>query len=225
MRLDLHVHTRFSADCLSSPEALLEMARRKGLNGVAVTDHDTIRGGLAARDRNRDPDFHVIVGSEVKTDAGDVIGLFLEKEVLSKNALEVIAEIHSQGGLALLPHPFRGRPPREDVGAAVDLIEVFNARTKPERNQQAQELANQLRKPSVSCSDAHFLSDLGTCAVIVEGPDIRSTLLRGPRTLDTGYTPAYKMSASQVVKAFRSGNYAGIPYHGAKLMKRLIWRS
>lgn len=223
MLLDLHVHTRFSPDCLSSPDALLEAAKRKGLNGLAVTDHETIRGALKMRDRNRDPDFHVIVGSEIKTDAGDVIGIFLEKEISSRNVFDVISEIHAQGGLVLLPHPFRGRVPREDVAVAVDLIEVFNARTKPDGNRQAHELAERLRKPAVSVSDAHFVSDLGTCSVQLEDLDIRSALSRSARALHVGYTPPYKISASQVVKAFRSRNLAGIPYHGARMLKRMIW--
>lgn len=223
MLLDLHVHSRFSPDCLSSPDALLEAARRHGLNGIAVTDHNTVRGGLETRDRNRDPDFHVIVGSEVKTDAGDVIGLFLEKEVASQGVLEVIDEIHAQGGLALLPHPFRGRIPRDAVATAVDLIEVFNSRTEPDGNRKAQELAARLGKPQVSCSDAHFVSDLGGCSVAVEGAVVRTALLQGRGTLRIGYTQAYKMSASQIVKSFRSGHYSGIPYHGARMVKRIIW--
>lgn len=224
MLFDLHIHTRFSPDCLSAPEDVLEKAKRRGLNGIAITDHDTIRGGLETRDRNRDPDFHVIVGSEIKTEAGDVIGLFLKKEISSRIALDVVREIHEQEGLALLPHPFRGgRSPREDVAEAVDLFEVFNARTRPESNRRAGELAGRLGKLTVCASDAHFASDVGTCSVLLEGADIRSALLRGPRVLNTGYTPPYKMSASQVVKAFRSGNYAGMPSHAARMVKRLIW--
>lgn len=221
MFLDLHVHTRYSPDSLSSPEALLQEAKRKGLNGIAVTDHETIRGGLEVRDRNRDADFHVIVGSEIKTEAGDVIGLFLEREIRTRRALDVIQEIHEQGGLALLPHPFRGRPPREDVVEAVDFLEVFNARLQPERNLQAQELAVRLGKPSVCGSDAHFSSDVGTCRLGLYGSDIRSALPGA--VLHTGYSPPFKTSASQVIKAWRSGDYSGIPYHAARLMKRIFW--
>jgi predicted metal-dependent phosphoesterase TrpH len=222
MLLDLHVHTSFSPDCLSSPKDLVDTAKRRGLHGVAVTDHDTVRGGLEARRHNRDRDFHVIVGSEITTDAGDIIGLFLEAEIHNCDALEVIREIHEQGGLALLPHPFRGRPPREEVVRAVDLVEVFNARMDPASNGKAQELARRLGKRSVCASDAHFLSDLGTCSVLLEDTDIRTGLLRGAIALHTGYSPRYRTSASQIIKAWRSGNYSRVPYHAARMLKRML---
>lgn len=222
MFLDLHIHTHFSHDCLSSPAALLRTAKRKGLDGIAVTDHDTVRGALETRDRNRDPDFHVIVGCEIATDAGDIIGLFLKEEIVSRKALEVIQEIHRQGGLALLPHPFQGRSPREDLVQAVDLLEVFNARLRPEGNQKALELATRLGKPGVCGSDAHFLSDVGTCRIQLEDTDARSALLRGAGALHTGYSPRYKTSVSQIIKAWRHRNYKDLPYHLARMMKRLM---
>jgi len=220
MQFDLHTHSRHSPDSLASPAALVLEGRKKGLTGIAVTDHDTIRGGLEARDANRDPDFWVIVGAEIKTDAGDVIGLFLEREIRSRRALEVIQEIHEQGGVAVLPHPFRSRPPREDVVGAVDLLEVFNARLRPEQNRQARDLAERLERPTVCGSDAHFASDVGACRVVLPGSDVRAALARA--VLNTAYTPPFKTSASQIIKAWRSGRYGRIPYHSARLLKRIL---
>src|SRR5262249_26452996 len=96
MFVDLHVHTCFSFDSLSSPDEVLRSAKRAGLQGVAVTDHDTIKGALETRARNHDSDFVVIVGCEKATDAGDMIGLFLREEIRSYRALDVIDEIHEQ---------------------------------------------------------------------------------------------------------------------------------
>ena len=78
---DFHIHSCFSFDCLSTPELILREARRKGLDGVAVTDHDTIQGGLATARLNQYRDFSVIVGAEYYTKAGDIIGLFLHREI------------------------------------------------------------------------------------------------------------------------------------------------
>jgi predicted metal-dependent phosphoesterase TrpH len=222
MFLDLHVHTSFSFDCLSPPEKVLLAAKRKGLDGLAVTDHDTIEGALEVRDRNRDRDFVVIVGCERLTDGGDIIGLFLEEEISSRNALDVIREIHEQGGLALLPHPFHGRSPRDEIANAVDLLEVFNARTTAECNRQARALADRLGKVSVCSSDAHFVSDVGTCRVLLEGTEPRAALLRGVRRLDTRYTPRYKTTASQIIKAWKRGNYRAMPVQLARMMKHLV---
>jgi predicted metal-dependent phosphoesterase TrpH len=222
MRLDLHLHTCYSPDSASSPEAVLATAKRKGLNGVAITDHDTLRGALETRDRNRDPAFQVIVGCEFTTDSGDIIGLFVKEAISSRRALDVIAQIHAQGGLALLPHPFHARPPREEVVQAVDLLEVFNARSSPDGNRRARELADRLQKPAVCGSDAHFVSDVGTCSVSLEDGDIRKALLGGPRTLETRYSPRYKAPASQVIKAWKQGNYRRIPFDTARMLKRLV---
>jgi hypothetical protein len=221
MFLDLHVHTRFSPDSVSSPDRLLDVAKRRGLHGLAITDHESIRGALVTRDRNRDPDFHVIVGCEVATEAGDIIGLFLTDEIRSRVALEVISEIHEQGGLALLPHPFQRRPPPESVAAAVDLVEVFNARSSPESNRRAQELAGRLGKPAICASDAHFVSDVGTCRVFVDGAG-RTALLGGARALHTGYTRRYKTAASQMIKAWATGNYRAVALHAASTLKRAL---
>jgi predicted metal-dependent phosphoesterase TrpH len=222
MLLDLHIHTWFSHDCLSSPDALLKAAKKKGLDGVAVTDHDTIRGALETRARNRDAAFQVIVGAEMTTDAGDLIGLFLKQEIHARRVQDVITEIHAQQGLALLPHPFHGRPPREDVVRAVDLLEVFNSRSTPEGNQKAEELAKRHRKLAVCASDAHFLADVGTCRILLEDTDPRTALLRGAKSLQTGYTPRYRMPASQIIKAWKTRKYKRIPINAASMIKRMI---
>ena len=79
------------------PTTVLKMAKKKGLDGVAVTDHDTIRGGLEALKVNSDPNFAVIVGSEVETtDKVDIIGLFLTREIQSRETNEVIEEIKAK---------------------------------------------------------------------------------------------------------------------------------
>jgi predicted metal-dependent phosphoesterase TrpH len=221
MFLDLHIHTCFSYDCLSSPDDVLIAAKLKGLDGIAVTDHDTIRGALETRKRNSDPGFLVIIGAEIATDAGDIIGLFLKEEIYSRSAADVVREIHEQEGLALLPHPFYGGTPRADIVRTVDLIEVFNARTSPGNNEQAAELARRERKVGVCASDSHFKSDVGTCGNLLDDIDTRAALLRGPRSLRTRYTRRYKLPASQIIKAWKTGHYSHIPFNALRIMKRI----
>ena len=223
MLFDIHIHTCFSPDCVSSPDRLLRAAKAKGLNAVAITDHNTIRGALETRERNSDPEFQVIVGSEIATDAGDIIGLFLTEEITSRVALDVIREIHDQQGLALLPHPFQGQFPRDDIAVRVDLIETFNARSSPESNRKAAELAQRLGKPAVCASDAHFVSDVGTCTMMLLGDrDLRTALLRGANMLHKNYTPRYRMPASQIIKAWKTRTYRRIPLNAASMVKRLV---
>ena len=152
--LDLHLHSCFSFDCLTTPEQILREARYKGLSGVAVTDHETIQGGLATAQLNRDPDFLVIVGAEYYTDAGDIIGLFLHEEIQTRDSSQLIDEIHRQGGIALLPHPYHGHDLTSTLAEKVDIIEAFNARESPGNNQKALEFAKKWNKPALCASDA-----------------------------------------------------------------------
>ncbi|MGH7723837.1 MAG: PHP domain-containing protein, partial [Candidatus Eiseniibacteriota bacterium] len=121
-----HAHTRHSYDCLSDPFALVAEAVRLGIDVLAITDHDTWEGSVEAERRARAAALpvRIVRGNERATDQGDVIGLFLEEDVREKNALAFCDAVHAQGGLVLLPHPFKWRAPSEELLARVDLIEA-----------------------------------------------------------------------------------------------------
>src|SRR3990172_6711596 len=108
-RIDLHTHTHYSPDGIPSPKRFVEACHRKGLTCVAVTDHNTIRGALAVKEI---APFTVIVGEEIRSSEGEIIGLFLGEEVhAGLPAEETIERIRAQAGLVSLPHPldrFRG---------------------------------------------------------------------------------------------------------------------
>ena len=182
--IDLHIHSQYSLDSAVEPGNIIKLARKKGLNGVAVTDHGTIRGGLEALKVNSDPNFAVIVGSEVEADKVDIIGLFLTQEIQSRKAAEVIDEIQKQGGLAMWAHPYRvGKNllPSELI-KRIDLIEGFNAKTLESHNMLAQALARQYHKPVIGTSDAHAAEDIGNGATVVSCSridDINDALIRG----------------------------------------------
>lgn len=184
--LDLHNHTRFSRDSRLDPLSVIRLARKRGLQGIAVTDHGTIRGGVEMRDENPFKDFLVIVGTEIHTEIGDVIGLFLEQEIQSTSFDGIAREIHGQGGLVLLPHP--GKMSIELVKPwlrHIDLVEVWNARSKITWNTAAAALAEQARKPTVACSDAHCGFEIARAYTILstEGMhSVRNDLLTAPRS-------------------------------------------
>lgn len=106
---DLHIHTSYSADGHVSPEERVDFAVQAGfLNAMAITDHNTIRGGMTAQEyaSKIGAKIEVIVGSEVSTANGHLIGLFLEKDVPEGEfLLKTLERIHDQGGVAILPHP------------------------------------------------------------------------------------------------------------------------
>ena len=166
IRIDLHNHTHFSPDNILSPKQFVQECRRRGLDRVAVTDHNTIRGALATREL---ADFPIIIGEEILTADGEIIGLFLEEEVpRGLPAEETVERIKAQGGVAGVPHPFDHlrRALREDelrrVIDKVDYIEALNARIVfPANNRQARAFAKEHGLPVSPGSDAHSAGEVG----------------------------------------------------------------
>ena len=174
IRVDCHNHTYYSPDSILSPVKMLQRAREQRLDVIAVTDHNTTRGGIAVRDlaAKRDPDIRVIVGEEVRTNNGEVLGLFLTEDVpRDLSASETIDRIHAQGGLAGAPHPYD--PFRTSLGDhlfavkdKIDFIECLNARMiRSGHNDNARRFATQHNIPMSAASDAHSPREVGRCFV------------------------------------------------------------
>ena len=177
---DLHVHSRASFDSLASPAALVRTAARRGLTHLAITDHDRIDGAVEARAMVGEvaPGLTVIVGEEIRTIDGDLIGLFLERAVPPGLTVdEAIAEVRAQGGLVGIPHPFdrfRGsllrNARREALVASVDWIEAHNARVAVGNgNVRAAELAHRADRPGIAVSDAHSAFEVGVAYTAFDG--------------------------------------------------------
>jgi predicted metal-dependent phosphoesterase TrpH len=167
---DFHIHTRFSRDSILAEEKFIRIALERGLTHVAVTNHNNVEGAVSVRDKVAElglaDRLTVILGEEVSTADGEVVGLFLERTIprgLSAN--ETADAIHQQGGLVSIPHPydpFRQSHIREapliallDAGK-VDMIEIFNSRVTLHRhNLRAAELAARYQVPGIACSDSH----------------------------------------------------------------------
>jgi predicted metal-dependent phosphoesterase TrpH len=184
MKYDLHVHTAYSPDGSLSPENVVRIAKSRGLQGVAITDHSTIKGAIEAQ-KYVAGGFEVIVGSEIKTNRGDLIGLFLTEDVQSRDLQETSSEIRAQGGLVVIPHPFdRFRssainPTEEDVRMA-DALEVFNSRCLLQKcNKMALELARKIGTGITAGSDAHFAREIGRAGIITDSDDLRSAIIQG----------------------------------------------
>jgi len=182
--IDLHCHSFFSGDGVSSPEKLIASARKKGLHGFAITDHNTcdavnymLDKGLMREDGKPVDGFLVIPGVEVTTDDGHLlcIGATLPN-LKGTPAIEVCKIIHKQGGLAIPPHPydlFRAGI-RQSVleQLEIDGLEVFNAATTLKRyNRQAFEYAEMRGLPMTAGSDAHHEAAIGTAYTIVKTDD------------------------------------------------------
>jgi predicted metal-dependent phosphoesterase TrpH len=177
---DFHTHSRASFDSLASPAALIRTAARRGLTHLAITDHDRIDGAIEGKSLAAQlaPGLTVIVGEEIRTADGDLIGLFLRRAVPpGLSADEAIAEVRAQGGVVGIPHPFdrfRGSLLRdarlERLVGQVDWIEVHNARVAVGNgNTRAAELAREGGVPGLAVSDAHSAFEVGVAYTALDG--------------------------------------------------------
>jgi predicted metal-dependent phosphoesterase TrpH len=185
LRIDLHVHSFFSADGVSSPEDLIGAARAAGLNGFAITDHNTcdavdymVSHGLMRADGQPVDGMLVIPGIEVTTADGHLLclGCVLPSSLKGMPSAEVCRLAQEAGGLAVAPHPydlFRAGI-RESVldTLPLDGLEVFNAATTLKRhNRKAYDYAQKRGLPMTAGSDAHHAGAVGVACTIVETDD------------------------------------------------------
>ena len=172
---DLHIHTAYSVDSVSGLEQIIEHCCQIGINCLAVADHNTIAGAIKMQEL---APFRIIVAEEILTSDGEVIGLFLKKEIPAKLTMEkTIARIKEQNGLVCIPHPydtlrfsaFRNQA-LESIMPQIDIVEVFNARSLfPGGSDKARLLAQKHNKLASAGSDAHIASEVGRA--YVEMPD------------------------------------------------------
>ncbi|UCD95326.1 MAG: PHP domain-containing protein [Candidatus Zixiibacteriota bacterium] len=222
MKIDLHTHTSDSFDCELSVESVLARARKIGLNAIAITDHDTMSAcGIA---RKAAGNLIIIPGMEITSTGGThMIGLFLQEEVVSKDIIDIIDEIHEQRGLVLLPHPFRPKTGlvsnKEQrnlldgeqlarILSRVDLIEAVNYRCDLEATINTDRFFSFYPDvPRVAGSDAHIDYEIGKAYVELEDvksyspDDIKDSLLFSPRTIRF---EVYSDEAVREVKEARS---------------------
>jgi len=172
----MHTHSEYSPDSRTPLAAQAAALVAAGIDVVCATDHNTIEGALRLRELATDR-LRVIVGEEISSRDGEIIGLFLEKPVpRDLSAEETIERIHEQGGIVSVPHPFSRnrlyhlrRDALERVWSQVDCIEIFNAREAfAADNRRAAAFAAQHRIPGAAGSDAHRASEIGNAWIEVE---------------------------------------------------------
>ncbi|CAN5640769.1 PHP domain-containing protein [soil metagenome] len=218
LRMDMHLHTRHSFDCLSEPLRVLEAADRRGIDRLIVTDHNEIAGALELQAL---APTRVLVGEEVKTREGfDVIGILLEDRIPGGTpARETCERIRAQGGIVYIPHPFDGARAGgasflESLSDLIDVVEVHNARClRASYNRRAWGWARENQKLVGAGSDAHTLAEIGAGFIVL---------------------PPFEMNRASLLKALSSAVIAGrkrssplyrISSTYAKLHKRLPFTS
>ncbi len=194
VRVDMHTHSEYSPDSRTPLRVQAEAIRAAKLDIVCATDHNTIEGALHLREMA--DAFRVIVGEEVSTRDGEIIGLFLDRPIpRDLPAEETIARIKDQGGIVCVPHPFSRnrrfhlrREALDRLWPQIDCLEVFNARESfSADNRRAAAYAKDHGIPGAVGSDAHRASEIGRAWVEV-------TDFTGPQ---------------EMVEALRTGSVSG----------------
>ncbi len=231
--IDLHSHSRFSADGVAEPEAMIEEARARGLHGFAITDHNTSAcveyfRKIGALNQEGTPvnGLLIIPGQEITTAEGHLLalGVSMPDNLKGIGAHEAVTLIHAAGGLAIPPHPydFFRAGIREPVLATleIDAIEVFNAATTLRRyNKHAFEYAQERGLPMTAASDAHDSAALGTAYSILEadefsvrgvleairkGPALRQRYLTPKNALKKTWNNVFRLRRKRKVKTIQT---------------------
>jgi len=183
MIIDLHVHSKYSSDGILDPKTIAKIATKKRLDRIAITDHNTIKGAMKAKEYDT-KNFKVVIGSEIMTNMGEVIGLFLTEEVCPGNLTEVIYEIKAQNGIVIVPHPFdkmrhSALHPKDKCSRLIDGIEGFNSRCIFQKyNDKAVEYANRHNLPVVAGSDAHFANEIGNAGIVTQSENLQDAIIK-----------------------------------------------
>lgn len=199
LRVEFHCHTIASKDSLTRPRDLVEACRRKGIDRVVVTDHNTIAGAHAAQ--KLDPE-RVIVGEEILTTRGEILAAFVTEEIpAGLSPQETIRRLKDQGAFISVSHPFdrfrEGGWREEDlleILPLVDAIEVYNSRCMlPSFNREAKRFAEKHNLPGTVGSDAHAAFELGRSTLWLEqfeGPEGMRAVIRKAR-FETRWSPPW----------------------------------
>jgi len=173
IKADLHVHTTYSSDSLITPKDLVYFAKKRGLNAVAVTDHNQLEGAYKIA---KETDFLIIPGMEVSSGDGHIVALNVQELIpRGLSAPETVERIHEAGGVAIACHPFvffKGCL-KENVNSMFDAIEIINARAFPFKRsvKKAEETAKKFGLSRVAGTDAHYGPQIGCAFTVIEATE------------------------------------------------------
>jgi predicted metal-dependent phosphoesterase TrpH len=205
-----HLHTSCSFDSILSPGKIIAKSRQLQIDVLIVTDHNTIQGSRNVQKlAGRNPSL-VVTAAEYQSEKGDIIGLFLKEEIRTRCSREIVQQIHGQGGLVVLPHPYKAHQLDDELLANVDLIETFNGRCSDSENARAQQLARKWNRPFLAGADAHCFFELGAALNEFSGSpptnesELRERLLHTPPAISTKCVSPLCRPYSQLIKSVKT---------------------
>lgn len=185
MRLDLHSHSRYSPDSKLDPVEIVKLARQRGLDGIAISDHNAVEGSRQAREYARSVGFFVLRATEVSTGDGHVLAYGVAEQLRrDRTAAETVEDVLALGGVPVAAHPYRfwsGLGQDKTLSAPFAAYEVQNSRTLGRGNARAKALADRQRVGRTGGSDAHFYDEVGRAATVVEEASTEEEVLEAIR--------------------------------------------
>lgn len=168
LKIDFHVHTRYSGDSFITLKQVISYSKKRGLDGIAITDHNTVHSALKLKTK----EILIIPGIEVSTLEGHVLGINVTTAVPRNLSMEeTIDRIHEVGGIAIAPHPtsFYKSPPSRKI-KTYDAIEVINASSVPFSilTHFNKKFADRLGLPQIGGSDSHYAPEIGLAYTVVD---------------------------------------------------------
>ncbi|MGC9517272.1 MAG: PHP domain-containing protein [Methanomicrobiales archaeon] len=187
MIIDPHIHSVYSGDASGTPREIVKKSIEIGLDGIAIADHNTLKGSMVAlKEFNDIEDFVIIPAMEITSSKGHIVALGIRDEIRKGlSPEETIELIRDYGGIAIIPHPFvkyRDGLCEYVYNLDIDAIETLNSRyIFGYSNWRAKKLAEEKGIPEIGSSDAHFLGGIGSCVTDVEADYSVESILKGIR--------------------------------------------
>lgn len=183
LKIDFHVHTCYSDDCSTSLRDVILYSKKKGLDGVAITDHNTVEGALKLKE-NSDNEIIIIPGIEVSTNAGHILGINVMTPIPRGLVVkETVEKIHEAGGISIAAHPYAiyksGVKLSEKIASqGIDAIEVINSSVFPFflLSRLSRKIAYRAKMPQTGGSDAHIPEIIGLAYTMIGGVDVNSEI-------------------------------------------------
>jgi hypothetical protein len=212
IKLDLHIHSQYSEDATGSPKEIIKLLQKKGLHGMAITDHNSIKGSLEAL-KLKPKDFVIVPGVEISTADGHLLALGI-KENITRNlpVEETVEKILDKSGIPIVPHLFRKmsgikREKLETIYKKTPVIEVFNGCSLPRTNMKTAKIAREFNLGGMGGSDAHDPLYAGYGYTLIESTDmnINSILseLNKKKTWGEGTTIPLQVRRDRMLKSIK----------------------
>jgi len=212
IKLDLHVHSQYSEDAIGSPKDIIKSLKKKGLQGLAITDHNTVEGGLKAV-KIAPKDFIIIPGIEISTADGHMLALNVEKNIARNLSIqETVEKILEQGGIPIVPHLFRNmsgikKEKLKTIHQKISTIEVFNACSIPKTNLKIAKIAKEYNLGGTGGSDSHDPAYAGYAYTVVDTTDMNDDTILSEinkkKTWGEGITMPLEYRRDRMLKSIR----------------------